>query len=223
MAFLIVLTIFLGALAVQQANAIDDNFNTYYKYLWGTDHFSVNPQGSEVQLKMDKYSGAGFTSKLEYGSGVFRIRMKIPDKISGGVLTSFYLTEVPIGQTPGNHFEIDFEFPGTNGSVQTNVYDNDTGGREQTFKLWFDPSKDFHTYEFVWNQRQIVFNVDNIPIRVFKNNLARGIQYPTKAMHIEASIWNADWAGTVGLEQISFHSLLWGFRFRRLRWQCPTM
>ncbi|KAL3619454.1 hypothetical protein CASFOL_037024 [Castilleja foliolosa] len=214
MAFLVILTICLVALALQQANAIDNNFNTYYKYLWGTDHFSLNPQATEVQLKFDKSSGAGFRSKVEYyGSGVFRIRMKIPDKKSGGVLTSFYLTAAPDGRDPGNHFEIDYEFPGTNGTVQTNVYDNDIGQREQTFKLWFDPSQDFHTYEFVWNARNIIFNIDNIPVRVFKNNLYRGIQYPNKAMHVEASIWNADWAGTVDWSKAPFVASYSGFGF----------
>lgn len=46
--------------------------------------------------------------------------------------------------------------------------------------------------------------MDRIPIRVFKNNIARGIAYPNKPMHIEASIWNADWAGAVDWSQAPF-------------------
>lgn len=42
---------------IMQANALDGNFNTYYTYLWGGNHFSVNPQGTEVQLKYDSTSG----------------------------------------------------------------------------------------------------------------------------------------------------------------------
>ncbi|KAK6117461.1 hypothetical protein DH2020_048788 [Rehmannia glutinosa] len=202
-----------------QANAADNNFNTYYSYLWGSDHFSVDPQGTEVQLKLDTWIGAGFRSKLEYGSGLFHIRIKIPDKKTGGVLTNFYLTSAPDNQAPGNHFELDFEFPGTNGSMITNVFDNDSGHREQKFQLWFDPSKDFHTYEILWNPHQIVFFVDNIPIRVFKNNMAQGITYPSRPMHIEASIWNAEaWAGPVDWAQAPFIAHYQDFGFNA----CPA-
>lgn len=58
------------------------------------------------------------------------------------------------------HNEFDFEFLGnTTGepyTVQTNVYVNGVGNREQRLNLWFDPSKDFHTYTIFWNQRQVV-------------------------------------------------------------------
>ncbi|KAI3469005.1 hypothetical protein Pfo_025668 [Paulownia fortunei] len=167
---------------------------------------------------MDRSSGAGFRSKLDYGSGLFHIRMKIPDKKTGGILTTFYLTSAPDNQNPGNHFELDYEFAGTNGTLLTNVFDNDTGHREQKFKLWFDPSKNFHTYEILWNSHQIVFFVDYIPIRVFKNNMAQGVAYPSKAMHIEASIWNASWAGSVDWSQAPFIAYYQDFSFKA----CPA-
>lgn len=40
----------------------------------------------------------------------------------------------------------------------------------------------------------IRFYVDNIPIRVFKNNSDAGIAYPSLSMQIQASLWNGDWA-----------------------------
>ncbi|RYR27594.1 hypothetical protein HN51_061205 [Arachis hypogaea] len=59
-----------------------------------------------------------------------------------------------------NHNEFDFEFLGnTTGepySVKTNVYVNGVGNREQRLNLWFDPTKDFHSYSFFWNQRQVM-------------------------------------------------------------------
>lgn len=59
-----------------------------------------------------------------------------------------------------NHNEFDFEFLGnTTGEpylVQTNVYVNGVGNREQRLSLWFDPTKDFHSYSIFWNQRQVV-------------------------------------------------------------------
>lgn len=41
------------------------------------------------------------------------------------------------------------------------------------------------------------FFVDDIPVRVFKNETNKGVKYPTKAMHIEGTIWYGDWAGEV--------------------------
>lgn len=65
---------------------------------------------------------------------------------------------LPVGGNAGKpHFEVDFEFLGTNGQLQTNVFVNDTGNREQKFQLWFDPSADFHTYEILWNPYQLVY------------------------------------------------------------------
>lgn len=48
------------------------------------------------------------------------------------------------------------------------------------------------------------FFVDKIPLRVFKNNMAKGVAYPTMSMHAEATIWNADWAGVVDWSQAPF-------------------
>lgn len=121
MGFLRVLTIILVVFLVG-VNGQNNSFNNYYKYLWGNDHFIINPQGTQVQLKMDKtsgtytflrtvdlqsliisriilympfsyiHAGAGFRSKLQYGSGVFHIKMKIPNKKTGGIITSFFVT-----------------------------------------------------------------------------------------------------------------------------------
>lgn len=56
--------------------------------------------------------------------------------------------------------ELDFEFlgnvPGKPYIVQTNVYANGFDDREQRIELWFDPTKDFHTYSILWNIHQIV-------------------------------------------------------------------
>ncbi|KAH7569380.1 hypothetical protein JRO89_XS06G0152800 [Xanthoceras sorbifolium] len=68
------------------------------------------------------------------------------------------------------------------------------GDREQQFYLWFDPTADFHTYSIVWSPKHIVFYVDGIPIREFKNMFE--IPFPNKQpMNVLATLWNADdWA-----------------------------
>lgn len=56
---LIVLTILLGFL-YKNANGAGKFFNQFYSPLWGLNHLTVNPQGTEVQLLMDQSSGKFF-------------------------------------------------------------------------------------------------------------------------------------------------------------------
>ncbi|KAF7845573.1 xyloglucan endotransglucosylase/hydrolase protein 2-like [Senna tora] len=137
----------------------DVSFQHNYKITWGMPHVSLLDHGREVQLSIDKYSGAGFRSKLDYVSGFFQMRLKIPNKDSRGVVTAFYLTSRAYNGVGGIHDELDYEFLGNNGrpyTLQTNIFASDKGGREQRFNLWFDPTMDFHTYGILWNQHQIV-------------------------------------------------------------------
>ena len=67
--------------------------------------------------------------------------------------------------SPGaNHSEIDFEFLGnktdpSSGQIdwhlQTNIFANGVGEREQRISLWFDPSQEFHYYSIIWNHKTV--------------------------------------------------------------------
>ncbi|CAI8608137.1 unnamed protein product [Vicia faba] len=177
-------------------------FDQNYKVTWGGNHL-IN-QGKEIQLTMDNSSGSGFASKINYGSGFFHLKIKVPGRNSAGVVTAYYLMS-----EGNNHDELDFEFLGNSEgksySLQTNVWTNGEGGREQRIQLWFDPTSNFYDYKILWNQHQIVFYVDNIPIRVYKNNRNIGVGYPTKAMQIQASLWNGEnWATDGGQTKINW-------------------
>ncbi|XP_052623429.1 xyloglucan endotransglucosylase/hydrolase protein 2-like [Lactuca sativa] len=180
------------------------SFDENYKITWGNEHVQLLNQGQEVQLSLDNSSGAGFGSKSYFGSGCFQMKIKLPDKDSGGIVTAFYLF---LNTTV--HEEMDFEFlgnrPGKPVSLQTNVFTNGLGGREQKFSLWFDPGADFHYYKLLWNDHQVVFFVDDTPIRVYKNNIIRGVGYPNHTLQVIASFWDgSSWATDGGKTKVNF-------------------
>ncbi|XP_022862171.1 xyloglucan endotransglucosylase/hydrolase protein 31-like [Olea europaea var. sylvestris] len=173
-------------------------FKQGYTNLWGPQHQRLD-QG-ELTIWLDRTSGSGFKSLTPYKSGYFGTAMKLQPGYTAGVITSFYLSNNE--DYPGNHDEIDIEFLGTTEdkpyTVQTNVYVRGSGdgniiGREMRFHLWFDPTQNFHNYAILWNPTEIIFFVDDVPIRRYPRK--SDSTFPTRHMWVYGSIWDASsWA-----------------------------
>lgn len=142
------------------------------------------------------------------------MKMKLVGGDSAGVVTAFYMCSEKNdkGEGWGTRDELDFEFLGNRTGqpyiIQTNVYKNGTGGREMRHVLWFDPTEDFHAYSIRWNSHMIVFYVDRVPIRVYRNANYTNNFFPIeKPMYLFSSIWDADdWATRGGLEKTDWKS-----------------
>lgn len=199
---LVLLVAAMAARAASPPKPVDVPFQKNYVPTWASDHIKYINGGNEAQLSLDKWTGTGFQSKGSYLFGHFSMQIKMVPGDSAGVVTAFYLSS-----QNSEHDEIDFEFLGNRSGqpyiLQTNVFSGGKGDREQRTYLWFDPTKDYHSYTVLWNMHQIVFYVDDVPIRVFKNSKDLGVRYPfNQPMKIYSSLWNADdWATRGGLEK----------------------
>ncbi|KAL1335353.1 xyloglucan endotransglucosylase/hydrolase protein 22 [Arachis ipaensis] len=211
----IVITLFL---ILPPSSMAGSNFNQQVDITWGDGRGKILNSGKILTLSLDRASGSGFQSKNQYLYGKIDMQIKLVPGNSAGTVTAYYLRSDGISWD-----EIDFEFLGNLSGdpyvVHTNVYTQGTGGREQQFYLWFDPTANLHTYSILWNPAHIVFYIDGRAIREFKNLEGVGIPYPkNQPMKLYSSLWNADdWATRGGLVKTDWSQAPFTASFRNLK------
>ncbi|XP_004496796.1 probable xyloglucan endotransglucosylase/hydrolase protein 10 [Cicer arietinum] len=181
------------------------DFNEDFFVIWSPTHVNTSSDGKTRSLKLDQESGAGFASNQMFLFGQIDMEIKLVPGHSAGSVLAFYLTS-----DQPNRDEIDLEFLGNVSGqpyiLQTNIFADGFDNREERIYLWFDPTKDFHTYSVLWNLHQIVFMVDRIPIRVYRNHADKGVAFPRwQPMSLKATLWNGDsWATRGGQDKIDW-------------------
>ncbi|PKI51936.1 hypothetical protein CRG98_027588 [Punica granatum] len=197
--------------------AFDQGFRT----LWGPQH--QRKDHGTLTIWLDKSSGSGFKSLHPYKSGYFSASIKVQPGYTAGVITSFYLSNNEAH--PGDHDEVDIEFlgtiPGKPYTLQTNVYMRGSGGgrvigREMKFHLWFDPTQDFHNYAILQTPNEIIFLVDDVPIRRYPRK--SDATFPLRPMWVYGSIWDASsWATENGRYKADYRFQPFIGRYRNFR------
>ncbi|CAA7408224.1 unnamed protein product [Spirodela intermedia] len=169
------------------------SFSEDVEIVWGESKAKIFNHGELLELSLDKDSGSAFKSRNEYLFGRIDMQLKLVAGNSAGTVKTYYTTS--LGDA---HDEIDFEFLGNvTGQpyiLHTNVFSQGKGNREIQFYLWFDPTRNFHTYSILWNPQHIMD---------FKNSEHKGVPFPkSQPMRIRGSLWGAEgWETRGGLEK----------------------
>ncbi|BBN02746.1 xyloglucan:xyloglucosyl transferase [Marchantia polymorpha subsp. ruderalis] len=213
--------LFAAIMLLGSCLSVSASFSDNFSIVWSQQNVVVDDASSNVQLSLTPDAGAQFQSKQSYLYGSFSVKLKLVPGDSAGTVASYYLTSYG-----DNHDEIDFEFLGNETGqpyvMHTNLFANGVGGREQRLFLWFDPTEDFHTYSAVWNHHQIIWLVDNTPIRIYKNIEATyPNSYPSsQPMNIAASIYEASsWATRGGAVPINWNSAPFRVNFQNFSFE----
>uniref|UniRef100_A0A7N0V6I8 Xyloglucan endotransglucosylase/hydrolase n=2 Tax=Kalanchoe fedtschenkoi TaxID=63787 RepID=A0A7N0V6I8_KALFE len=204
------LALFTSSIAAAFRDLSTVSYDEKFTPLFAEFNIKHREDGDGVDLHLNPYAGSGFISSDMYNYGFFSARIKLPGNHTSGIVVAIYTSNGDVFEK--THDELDIEFlggaPGRPWRFQTNLYGNGSTnrGREERYTLWFDPSKEFHRYSILWTSRNIIFYVDNVPIREVMNSEEMGADYPSKPMALYATIWDAsDWATAGGKYKVDYN------------------
>ncbi|XP_068650435.1 probable xyloglucan endotransglucosylase/hydrolase protein 30 [Aristolochia californica] len=206
---LLLLSLSLFAASALAFNVSTISFDEGYIPLFGDGNLVRASDGNSIRLLLDRFTGSGFISSDYYNHGFFSASIKLPSDYTAGIVVAFYTSNGDMFEK--THDELDFEFLGNirgrKWRVQTNLYGNGSTnrGREERYTLWFDPSQEFHRYSILWTETNIIFYIDEVPIREIVRNEAMGSDYPSKPMSLYATIWDGStWATNGGRYKVDY-------------------
>lgn len=208
----------LSVVAGTQAN-LQNQFTTATPY---GCKFAPDGRKMDLTLISQQKPYSSMESKQSWQYGGIGAWIKLARGDTAGTVTTLYLSS-----SGANHCEFDYEFLGNVSGqpylMHTNIFVEGVGGREIQFYLWFDPTEDYHYYNFQWNKDLVVFYVDNTPVREFPNLVGKAYNasYPSACpMKLYLSMWDgSSWAtegGRVKLDwsQAPFTASYKDFRLR---------
>ncbi|KAK3140151.1 hypothetical protein QOZ80_5AG0396730 [Eleusine coracana subsp. coracana] len=164
----------------------------------GPQHAQFTGDSNGVALSLTSSLGCRLRTKKQFIYGRISSLIKLVPGDSAGTIATLYASTF----RRNKHDDIDFEFIGDVAgqpyTIHTNLFSASVGNKEVEFKPWFDATAGFHNYTISWSPCMVVWYIDEIPIRVFRNyEASHGVPYPTSLpMYGYASIWNttAPWA-----------------------------
>ncbi|CAK9137206.1 unnamed protein product, partial [Ilex paraguariensis] len=149
-------------------NLLTLSFHEGFYRLYGEQNIVPYENDKSVSISMDERTSSGFSSQKPYMYGSFSASIKLPEDYTAGVVVAFYVANNQ--NHPYNHDEIDIEFLGH--------IDGEN---------WL--------YSILWNEKQIIYYVDDVPIREVRRTEAMEGDWPSKPMTLYGTIWNgSDWA-----------------------------
>ncbi|KAG0599411.1 hypothetical protein M758_12G149800 [Ceratodon purpureus] len=204
--YLAITTLVLLSLVAGSQAKLKDQFTT-----WTPNgcNYSADGRAVDLVLRSKNEPYASMTSKKSWMYGQIGAWIKLASGNSAGTVTTLYLSS-----TGNKHCEFDYEFLGNETGqpylLHTNIFVDGVGGREQQIRLWFDPTLDYHYYNFQWNKDLLVFYVDNTPIRMFRNleGTVTNFLYPKACpMKLYLSMWDGSkWATQGGRVKLDWNA-----------------